>query len=152
MDVIPAPDRRRFVNWFLGTSFGALVISIIYPIARFLTPPRIAESSSDQVEAGDTNDPQLREKGFKIIRFGVEPVIVVRVAEGNFRAFSATCTHLDCIVGYRKDRSLIWCNCHGGAYDLNGRNVGGPPPRPLTAYTVNLVPKGGTSVIVVSRA
>lgn len=152
MDVIPAPDRRRFVNWFLGTSLGALVISIIYPIARFLTPPRIAESSSDQVEAGDTNDPQLREKGFKIIRFGVEPVIVVRVAEGNFRAFSATCTHLDCIVGYRKDRSLIWCNCHGGAYDLNGRNVGGPPPRPLTAYTVNLVPKGGTSVIVVSRA
>jgi len=152
MDVIPAPDRRRFVNWFLGTSFGALVISIIYPIARFLTPPRIAESSSDQVEAGDTNDPQLREKGFKIIRFGAEPVIVVRVAEGNFRAFSATCTHLDCIVGYEKDRSLIWCNCHGGAYDLNGRNVGGPPPRPLTAYTVNLVPKGGTSVIVVSRA
>lgn len=152
MDVIPAPDRRRFVNWFLGTSFGALIISIIYPIARFLTPPRIAESSSDQVEAGDTNDPQLREKGFKIIRFGAEPVIVVRVAEGNFRAFSATCTHLDCIVGYRKDRSLIWCNCHGGAYDLNGRNVGGPPPRPLTAYAVNLVPKGGTSVIVVSRA
>lgn len=152
MDVIPAPDRRRFVNWFLGTSFGALIISIIYPIARFLTPPRIAESSSDQVEAGDSNDPQLREKGFKIIRFGAEPVIVVRVAEGNLRAFSATCTHLDCIVGYRKDRSLIWCNCHGGAYDLNGRNVGGPPPRPLTAYAVNLVPKGDASVIVVSRA
>ena len=65
----------------------------------------------------------------------------------------ATCTHLDCVVGYQKDRSRIWCNCHGGSYDLTGRNIGGPPPRPLTPYKVNLVAKaGGASTIVVSKA
>ena len=68
-------------------------------------------------------------------------------------AFSATCTHLDCIVEYRPGVKKIWCNCHDGQYDLNGRNVGGPPPRPLTPYTVNLVSKGaGPGTLVVSKA
>jgi Rieske Fe-S protein len=146
-------DRRRMVNWFLGTSFGALIVSILYPALRFVTPPRIAEATANEVEAGDANDPELREKGFKIVRFGADPVILVRAADAKFYAFSATCTHLDCIVGFQKEQNRIWCNCHGGAYDLTGRNVAGPPPRPLTPYKVNLVAKGtGPATIVVSKA
>jgi Rieske Fe-S protein len=105
------------------------------------------------VEAGDTSDPQLMAKGFKIVRFGAEPVILVKASDTEYRAFSATCTHLDCIVGYQKERTRLFCNCHGGAYDLNGRNVSGPPPRPLTVYKVNLLAKGSEPAkIVVSRA
>ena len=152
MEAVHAPDRRRFINWFLGTSFGALVMSVIYPVLRFISPPKLAEPSTQQVEAGDIADPVFFQKGFKIVRFGAEPVIVVRAAERDFRAFSATCTHLDCIVGYQNDRQRLWCNCHGGAYDLNGRNVGGPPPKPLNAFKVNLVDKGSSATIVVSRA
>jgi Rieske Fe-S protein len=153
MEASSALNRRRFINWFLGTSFGALMASVVYPIVRFISPPRIPEPSTAQIEAGDTNDPMLLQKGFKIVRFGADPVIVIRVGDNDFRALSATCTHLDCIVGYQKDRNLIWCNCHSGSYDLTGRNVGGPPPRPLTPFKVNLVAKsGGISVIVVSKA
>ena len=152
MEALQTPQRRHFINWFLGTSFGALIVSVVYPVLRFISPPRIPEVTTQQVEAGDVNEPVFLEKGFKIVRFGADPVSVVRVAETDFRAFSATCTHLDCIVGYQKDRSRMWCNCHGGAYDLTGRNVAGPPPQPLTAFKVNLVPKGGSSTIVVSKA
>ena len=129
-----------------------MVVSFLYPVIRFVSPPVIPEASTSQVEAGDTSDAQLLEKGFKIVRFGAEPVILLKVTEGEYRAFSATCTHLDCIVGYQKDRSRIFCNCHGGVYDLNGRNVSGPPPRPLIAYKVNLIPKGSDPArIVVSK-
>jgi Rieske Fe-S protein len=152
MEAVPAPDRRRFINWFLGTSFGALMASVIYPIVRYVSPPRIPEPSTAQIEAGDTNDPAFGQKGFKIVRFGSDPVIVVKAADNDFRAMTATCTHLDCIVGFQKDQNRIFCNCHGGAYDLNGRNISGPPPRPLTALKVNLVPKGSSSTIVVSKA
>lgn len=153
MDAFPVPERRRFINWFFGTSFGALLISVVYPIARYVSPPRIPEPGTAQTEAGATDDPAFREKGFKIVRFGADPVIVVRVAEDDYRAFTATCTHLDCIVGYQKERNRLWCNCHGGAYDLTGRNIAGPPPRPLSAFKVNLVQKGeGVSTIVVSKA
>lgn len=132
--------RRRLMSWFLGTSVGALLAATVYPVLRFLTPPEVAEASSSQVEAGRTNDPELLEEGFKIVPFGGDPVIVIRVAEGDYRAFSAVCTHLACIVSYRPELSLIWCYCHNGVFDLTGKNIGGPPPRPLAPYVVNVVP------------
>ena len=146
----PDPLRRRVVNWLLGTSAGALVASILYPVLRFLSPPRIPEAPTNQVDAGLTNDPDLVEKDFKILRFGNEPVILIRVAEGDYRAFSATCTHLSCTVTFRPDRRLLWCYCHNGIFDLSGRNIGGPPPRPLTPYRVHVVP-GPPERLVVER-
>ena len=145
--------RRRFVNWLLGSSGGALLVSILYPVFRFMSPPRIPESTTNSVEAGRTNDPELLEKGFKIVRFGADPVILVRAGEQDFRAFSATCTHLDCIVEYRPEKNLIWCNCHNGQFDLSGLNVGGPPPKPLEPFSVNVVSRspGEPGTIVISR-
>lgn len=149
-----AVERRRFVNWFLGTTFGAMALAVLYPVMRFISPPRVPEASTNQIEAGPVNDPPLLEKGFKIVRFGAEPVILVRVSDTDFRAFTATCTHLDCVVTYQKDKTRIFCNCHGGQYDLTGRNIGGPPPRPLTAFKVNLATKsaGQPATIVISKA
>jgi Rieske Fe-S protein len=145
--------RRRLLNWFLGTSVGALCVSLAYPVLRFVSPPSVPETTTAQVEAGSTNDPDLALKGFKILRFGTEPVILIRVSDTDFRAFSATCTHLSCIVEFRRTQQLIWCNCHNGEYDLNGRNVAGPPPRPLTPFAVHLVSggPGQPDKVVVSR-
>ena len=148
------PDRRRFLNWLLGTSAGTLFASVLYPVLRYVSPPRIPESTTTSVEAGPLNDPEFLDKGYKIVRFGPEPVIVVKVSEKDVRAFSATCTHLDCIVEFQKDKERIWCNCHNGQYDLTGRNVSGPPPKPLTPYKVDLVAKDPRQpgMIVVSKA
>ena len=150
----PEGGRRRFLQWYLGTSLGALLASVLYPVLRFLTPPEAAEATTNEVEAGPTNDPELLEKGYKILRFGAEPVILVRVEEGQYRAFAATRTHLDCIVEYDAEHRRILCNCHGGEYDLTGRNVGGPPPRPLAPYRVDVASRGPgqLSMIVVSKA
>lgn len=144
---------RRLLNWMLGTTSGALLVSVLYPVARFLSPPDIPEATTNQVEAGPTNDPELLERGYKILRFGAEPVILVRVSETDFRAFSATCTHLDCIVEYHKNDEVIFCNCHNGSYDLAGRVTGGPPPHALASYTVNLESRGPGQpmTVVVSR-
>jgi Rieske Fe-S protein len=147
------PSRRNVLNWFLGTAVGAFVASVLYPVARFVSPPDIAESTANEVDAGPVNDPDLLQKGFKIVRFGQEPVIVVAVAQGEYRAFAATCTHLDCIVEYRQAERVIWCNCHDGVYDLHGRNVAGPPPRPLQPYTVHVVERDSQPAsLVVAKA
>jgi cytochrome b6-f complex iron-sulfur subunit len=153
-DSRPEGSRRRFLRGYLGASLGALAASIVYPVLRFLTPPEVAEATLHEVEAGPANDPELLEKGYKIVRFGAEPVILVRVDEGEYRAFSATCTHLDCIVEYQPGARRIWCNCHGGEYDLTGRNVAGPPPRPLTPFQVHVASRGAgaPAMIVVSKA
>jgi len=112
----------------------------------------VAEAAANQVDAGRADDPELATTGFKIVPFGSEPVILVRPAEGELVAMSATCTHLDCIVEYRKDKNLLWCNCHGGNFDLTGRVVGGPPPKPLRPYKVHLVEgTGGVSTVVIEK-
>ena len=70
----------------------------------------------------------------------------------DVRAFNAICTHVDCTVQYRSETGDIYCSCHEGLYDLNGRNVSGPPPRPLEIYKVALRGKPGQEEIVVSRS
>jgi len=146
-------SRRRFVNWLLGMASALLGAAIFYPITRFLSPPERAEAATNQVEAGPVNDPAFLEKGFKIVSFGADPVIVIRTAPEEFRAFTATCTHLSCIVEYKKAKELIWCNCHNGSYNLKGQVVGGPPPAPLTQYSVHLVSESPAlpKTVVVSR-
>jgi Rieske Fe-S protein len=153
-NALPDPERRGFLSWFLGTSVGAMFATVAYPVLRFVSPPEIPEASMNQVEAGATNDQELLENGYKILRFGAEPVILIRSGEGDFRAFAATCTHLDCIVEYHKDKKRIWCNCHNGEYNLSGQQVAGPPPKPLQSFKVDLVVKavGEPEQIVVSRA
>jgi cytochrome b6-f complex iron-sulfur subunit len=154
MDQQSDTGRRRFLNLFLGGSLFALVSSVVYPVLRFLSPPRVPEASTNRVEAGPVNDPELLDNGYKIVRFGSEPVILIRVEEGQFRAFAATCTHLDCIVEYDKGETQIRCNCHNGLYDLTGRNVGGPPPRPLARFNVHVVEAQGgqPASLVIERA
>ncbi|HEX9701187.1 MAG TPA: ubiquinol-cytochrome c reductase iron-sulfur subunit [Acidobacteriota bacterium] len=145
--------RRRLVNWFLGLSSTALLGSVLYPVWRFVSPPDVPEASTNRVEAGPTNDVELLERGFKILKFGNEPVILLRAGDDDYRAFAATCTHLDCIVEFQSAERRIWCNCHGGEYDLRGEVVSGPPPRGLEPFAVDLVDNGTGQprTIVVSR-
>ncbi len=127
-------EKRDFLKWILSASAFSWVASVVYPIAMYLKPPKQAEVVVTSVKAGKLSE--LENDSGQIIKFGTKPVIVVRTAAGEVRAFSATCTHLDCTVQYKKDLGLIWCACHNGRYDLNGRNVAGPPPRPLDEFKV----------------
>jgi Rieske Fe-S protein len=134
--VIDRP-RRGFVNGFLKTSVSFLAAAVFYPVARFLNPPRIPEAVQDRVIAGKVSE--MSGRSWKIFPFGQIPGILVRVAPNQFRAFSATCTHLDCTVQFDDETKRLWCPCHNGWYDLEGRNVAGPPPRPLDTYEVQVV-------------
>lgn len=127
-------NRRDFLKYVLGGGLIAWLGAILYPIMMYMKPPKQAEVEVTSVKAGKAST--MEKDSGTIVRFGNKPVILVRNAGGEFRAFSATCTHLDCTVQYRKDMGLIWCACHNGRYDLNGRNVAGPPPRPLDEYRV----------------
>ena len=102
-----------------------------------MEPPEIEEAKVTSVKIGAVED-MAKDSG-KIIKFGNKPVIVIREKSGDYVAFSAVCTHLDCIVQYRKDYGQIYCACHNGRYDLTGRNVSGPPPAPLSKYGVKIV-------------
>ncbi|MGE5276330.1 MAG: ubiquinol-cytochrome c reductase iron-sulfur subunit [Acidobacteriota bacterium] len=131
------PTRRSWITWLLGTTLGATIVSFLYPVLRYLVPPVSLEPSQSEVEL-DLKASQIAPNTGRIIPFSGKPVLLFRTASGELRALTATCTHLACTVQYRPDRTDIWCACHNGVYDLNGSNVSGPPPRPLTKLDVNV--------------
>lgn len=129
-------SRRNFLKYFLGGSLTTFAFSVIYPIAKYLIPPKSSEPVLTSVIAGEVGE--LEPNSGKIFRFGNEPGILVNTPKGELRAYSAVCTHLACTVQYRADYEHIWCACHDGHYDLNGINIKGPPPRPLVKFKVNI--------------
>jgi Rieske Fe-S protein len=130
----PKVERRDFLNVCLGVGVIGTLGSIAYPVGRYLLPPPASDASPDSVVAAKTNE--LAPNSGKIVRFGVKPALLLRSADGTYSAFFASCTHLDCTVQYRSDLKMIHCACHNGLYDLQGRNVSGPPPRPLERLQV----------------
>ena len=118
----------------LGGGFLALLGTIGYPVFRYLLPKKVAAPHLGSVRAGKKSDIAINSG--KIFRFGSKLGILIHTPAGEFRAFSAKCTHLACTVQYRPDLEIIWCACHNGRFNLFGKNVGGPPPRPLEQYDV----------------
>jgi cytochrome b6-f complex iron-sulfur subunit len=129
-------SKRDFLKYVLGGGLVAWAASVLYPIISYLRPPKQGEVEVTSVKVGKVSE--IAKDSGSIVRFGSKPVIVLRLPDGGFRAFSAECTHLDCTVQYRKDMGVIWCACHNGKYDLTGRNISGPPPRPLTEFTATV--------------
>ena len=128
--------RRRFVEVLLGGGFLATAAAFVYPILRYLIPPKVSDLGTDSVVAGRVGE--LRPNSGKIFHFGSRPGLLIRTAGGEYRAMSATCTHLSCTVQYRDDLREVWCACHNGKYNLDGRNISGPPPRPLEGFDVQV--------------
>ena len=138
---------RRWVNLLLGTGVLATIASFIYPAIRYVIPPPVSEATNLSVVAAKVGE--LKENAAKVFKFGSTPAILIRTPDGNYRAFTAVCTHLGCTVQYKTDLHEIWCPCHNGMYNLQGRNISGPPPRPLAQYQVHIQ---GEDIVVVRNA
>jgi Rieske Fe-S protein len=127
-------SRRDFLNYVLSIGFLGWISAVLYPLYSYLIPPKSPDVDVSNVSIGKASE--LENNSSKMFKIGNKPGILIKTKEGDLKAFSATCTHLDCTVQFKKDENLIWCACHNGKYDLNGRNISGPPPRPLTPYSV----------------
>ena len=135
--------RKEFLNYAIGISGSALASSVLFPILKYITPPKGNDVDVSKVTAAKVEE--LPQNSAKIFRFGNKPAILINTPGGAFKAFSAVCTHLNCTVQYSKDSRYIWCPCHNGRFDLNGKVISGPPPKPLEEYKVNVA---GEDIIV----
>lgn len=125
-------SRRRFLNSLIGAGAAGLLSYLLYPLSRFVWGNCAIEPES--VVLKDFTQPGPGEAVF--FKYGSHPALLIRTDTGELRAFTAVCSHLNCTVQFDGARRRIWCACHQGVFDLEGRNVSGPPPRPLTKYYV----------------
>ena len=65
-------------------------------------------------------------------------VVVTQPTAGEFKAFSAVCTHMGCVVS-QVSNGTIDCPCHGSQYNITtGAVVAGPAPTPLPAEQIQV--------------
>jgi Rieske Fe-S protein len=77
--------------------------------------------------------------------FADKNVVVTQPTAGEFKAFSATCTHQGCKVNKVAD-GVIACPCHGSRFNIaDGSVAGGPAKKPLPAKSVSV--KGDAVVL-----
>jgi cytochrome b6-f complex iron-sulfur subunit len=81
---------------------------------------------------------------FNAFTFVPEKNIYLYRTRDGFKALSALCPHLGCVVastgqGFR-------CPCHGSTFDAGGTVLGGPAPKPLSWLKVGLAPDGQITV------
>ena len=69
-----------------------------------------------------------------------EPCLLIRPDDATLLAYSQACTHLSCPVVPKVAEGLLVCPCHEGSFELTtGKNLSGPPPRPLPKIELEVV-------------
>jgi len=140
-------SRRDFLDLLVGASFLGWLVSMAYPIVRYLKPlPQTGPTGPTHLTRDESS--KLEQNKFVIVPVSGQRVIVLQAPDQQLFAFSAKCTHEGCTITYQPGQSVLWCPCHDGRFDLTGRVLSGPPPQPLLKYLAKRQPDGG---IVVSE-
>ncbi len=100
----------------------------LWPAAKGSAAEAVEISGASQMQAGQSVKVQV----------GGKPVIVVSGRNG-FQAFSASCTHLGCLVSWNSNKKQFICPCHAAVFGADGSVVSGPPPAPLPPYVIKEV-------------
>lgn len=105
--------------------------------------PAVGAAGSAAAAGGAIKVSDIPVGGGKV--FAAEKIVVTQPRAGEFKAFSAICTHQGCTVAKVAD-GTIDCPCHGSKFDLTtGAVKDGPAPAPLPPKTATV---SGTSITV----
>jgi Rieske Fe-S protein len=142
-------SRRDFIKGtcvLIGGCVGTLIT--VPAIAYLISPVASAAEGSSWIDLGPFEEypfgaPTLREftrthiNGWE--RTGTSyGVFVVRPDAQTVRVFSNICTHLACHINWHPDVQHFISPCHDGHFDTLGKNISGPPPRPLDEFVTRL--------------
>ena len=148
--------RRDFIKGTAAVIGGLIGTLIGIPSIVFLLSPSLkVEENTDSINLGPLEKYPLgiptrfdftltKVNGWErtATNYGL---YVVRKSENEVRVFSDICTHLGCRVTWHPDQQHYISPCHDGHFDIMGKNISGPPPRPLDEF-VTKIEKGNLFV------
>jgi thiosulfate dehydrogenase [quinone] large subunit len=162
VEVIDRMDRRQFLR---GGVVAGLTLAVA-GAAKAFALPLVSTTTSDGFQArggasGSTGATGATGSGSaggrtittldrlpvgKAIGFtapGVGAAVLVRLANDRVVAYSRTCTHAGCLVGYDSSNRILFCPCHGAEFDpaRGAAPIAGPAPTALQMIQVEIDPK-----------
>lgn len=140
--------RRGFFSRIMAAIGGLVGISVGVPLIGYGILPALKKEDIgwfkvEDAEAFEPNKPKLvpvtpvspRDWPEEPVK---QAVYVVKKEDGQFVLFDIHCTHVGCPVHWNDKAQRFFSPCHGGVFDIEGRVLAGPPPRPLDRYTVKI--------------
>ncbi len=127
-------SRRNFLLGFISALSLGVIAAIGNVAVRYLLPPVKMKKTRDLT----IPTAQIPPGSSLIVDYKGSPVIVVHSDE-KFVAYSATCTHLGCIVKWLASEKKFFCPCHAGKFDVTGKVLAGPPPEPLHPVDIEVI-------------
>ena len=125
--------RRRFLSQAVmgfGLLFGLGLLGLRF--VQFLLPSAPPKRQEPVLLGAEARIPMNEAIAMDL---SGHKLLVLKTDEGVV-AFSRRCTDLGCLVSWDKQREQFVCPCHQGLYDKTGRNIAGPPPRPLDRFEI----------------
>ncbi|MFQ5892022.1 MAG: ubiquinol-cytochrome c reductase iron-sulfur subunit [Candidatus Methanofastidiosia archaeon] len=130
-------SRRSFLDLMLGAVFTITAFIFGLPILKYLFPPKRMGEQFGFLEVATIDE--IPVGGEKDIVYNGKSAAVTHPREDLFLAMYRICTHLGCIVPWDSEREIFQCPCHDGRFDIYGKNIYGPPPRPFWKLEIEIV-------------
>jgi menaquinol-cytochrome c reductase iron-sulfur subunit len=132
--------RRDFLTRIILGIAGLIGLGLAVPLAGYTILPTLRKRTEPWSELGPLRRLEVdRPKEFEIVRSvvsgwmksdSVRSVWAFKRPDGEIVVFSPLCPHLGCGFQWGDDGRFL-CPCHNSVFDLSGRVLGGPAPRPL---------------------
>lgn len=137
-------NRRKFLKYVVVGGAGLVAVSVGTPlVVDFLSPSWQQTQSftypiarTDSIPVGTPTFVRFEERvpDAWVITTESKGLWVVTKDGTNFTVFDPHCTHLNCPFYWDDKSGIFVCPCHGGRFDIDGKVLAGPPPRPLDRW------------------
>lgn len=139
--MVASEGRRSFMGFAFGTVAAVGGVFSLIAMKKTWDPlPSVRAAGFTTVDLSGMQEGELR-----TIEWRKKPIFILKksadmakdvkrdviVADAAYTVVIGLCTHLGCIPAFVPSEKLFKCACHGGEFDTSGKNVFGPPPRPL---------------------
>ncbi|MBI4633757.1 MAG: ubiquinol-cytochrome c reductase iron-sulfur subunit [Deltaproteobacteria bacterium] len=129
--------RRTFLNTLLGGWLLAFLSGSFLALFKFAFPTLGKEP--DFVILKNVDDyMNIPPNSIKPFAWGGKLGIFFKRADGALVALKGVCSHMECNIAYKPEERKFYCPCHKGWFDETGKNIKGPPPKPLEIFEYTL--------------
>jgi Rieske Fe-S protein len=141
-------SRRDFIKVTTGIVGGIIGAVIGLPTVYYLIDPALRTGAKEAwIPIGKTEDMEVgKPYMFSFTRVQVNGWERTSTSHGGYVIrksddpkdmviLNSRCTHLGCTVNWREEANAFLCPCHDAKFDVSGKVLDGPPPRPLDRYT-----------------
>ncbi len=158
-------SRREFIKGATAIIGGMITAVIGLPTIVYLIDPALKQSAKEGwIPIGKLADmPVGKPTPFSFTRVQVNGWERTSTSHGGFvirksedpkdtLILNSRCTHLGCTINWKDEANAFLCPCHDAKFDVTGKVLGGPPPRPLDRFSEFRVSADGVLEIFYKEA